>query len=97
MERGPCSLWSRLKGRGSRCIEKHSRTSVEAKRSGLGWAWPGPAMCVVAVMARLGEVRLDMAGEGGSVEVRQRKARCGKAVRVGLGEGRLAWLGVARR
>ena len=72
-------------------------TSVVARRSGLGWAWPGPAMCVVAVMARLGEVRLDMAVEVGSVEVRQRKARCGKAVRVGLGEVRLAWLGVARR
>jgi hypothetical protein len=54
-------------------------------------------MCVVAVMARLGEVRLDMAVEVGSVEVRQRKARCGKAVRVRLGEVRLAWLGVARR
>jgi hypothetical protein len=54
-------------------------------------------MCVVAVMARLGEVRLDMAVEVGSVEVRQRKARCGKAVRVRLGEVRLAWLGVAGR
>jgi hypothetical protein len=66
---------------------------VEAKRSGLGWAWPGPAMCVVAVMARLGEVRLDMAVTVGLGRVRQGKARCGKAVRVRLGEVRL---GVAR-
>jgi hypothetical protein len=94
LDRGPCSLWSRLKGRGSRCIAKHSRTSVEAKRSGLGWAWPGPAMCVVAVVVRLGLVRLGLA-----VWVRYGAARYGP---VGNGEAVKAWsvvvgYGAARR
>ena len=51
-------------------------TSVVARRSGLGWAWPGPAMCVVAVMARLGEVRLGVA-----VKVRSGRTRRGEARR----------------
>ena len=69
MERGPCSLWSRLKGRGPRCVARHPWTTVEASRSGSGVLWTGP-------------VRLGRVCSGGRGLVRSGWVGCAQAVEV---------------
>ena len=109
MERGPCSLWSRLKGRGSRCIATafSDLGGGKAVLVRYGAARHGPVGNGEAVMARLGEVRLGMAvtvglgraSQGKAVKVRQGKAGSGAAWRSRFGPARLgpARSGKARR